>query len=235
MGRGNAAVKQWLSNRKRYADLFNGIVFQGEQIIMPDDLEPTETENDILLTDKKGKVREVQRHRDIIMKWKKGIKLVLLACENQEKIHYAMPVRSMLYDSLSYTEQIRYLHELHKNDDNTITKEEFLSKFRKTDRLSPVITIVLYYGEKEWDASIDLYGLFHEERLFRENVKLQQFVPNYKINLVEPGKMDSMDLFRSDLQEIFGMLKYRSNKNELLKYVKDKEEYFQKLIWIRIM
>ena len=33
MGKGNAAVKQWMSNRARFADLFNGIFFQGEQII----------------------------------------------------------------------------------------------------------------------------------------------------------------------------------------------------------
>lgn len=35
MGKGNAAVKQWLGNPRRFADLFNGIVFQGKQVILP--------------------------------------------------------------------------------------------------------------------------------------------------------------------------------------------------------
>ena len=116
MGKGNAAVKQWMSNRVRYADLFNGIVFQGKQMIMPEDLELTETESDILLTDKNRNTKEIQRHRDIAMKWKYDVKLVLLACENQERIHYAMPVRNMLYDSLAYTEQILRLHELQRDE-----------------------------------------------------------------------------------------------------------------------
>ena len=228
MGKGNAAVKQWMSNRVRYADLFNGIVFQGKQMIMPEDLELTETESDILLTDKNRNTKEIQRHRDIVMKWKYDVKLVLLACENQERIHYAMPVRNMLYDSLAYTEQIRRLHELQRDEkEYKLTRDEFLSKFRKNDKISPIITLVLYYGEDAWDGSIDLYGLFHEEALFRENEMLRQYIPNYKINLVEPGKMDTMKVFHSDLQEIFGMLKYKNKKTELMKYIKDREEYFR--------
>lgn len=70
MGTGNAAVKQWMSNRTRFADLYNGYVFSGKQIVRPEDLEPVESEADILLTDKKGKKRELQRHRDIWRSWK---------------------------------------------------------------------------------------------------------------------------------------------------------------------
>ena len=134
----------------------------------------------------------------------------------------------MLYDSLTYTTQIQRLHKANNNEENVkVTRDEFLSKFRKDDKIFPVITVVMYYGEKSWDASTDLYGLFHEETLFRENEILQQYIPNYKINLIEPGNMNNIEVFHTDLQEVFGMLKYRSNKTELLKYVKDKEEYFQ--------
>ena len=107
MGKGNAAVKQWLGNPRRFADLFNGIVFQGKQVILPEDLHPATGETDILVSDKNEKTKEVQRYRDIIMRWEQGAYLVLLACENQENVHYAMTVRNMLYDSLSYVEQIR--------------------------------------------------------------------------------------------------------------------------------
>ena len=109
MGKGNAAVREWMSNPIRFSDLYNGIVFQGKQVVLPEELEPAEGETDILLEDKKQKVQEIHRYRDIVMRWKKGALLVLLACENQEKVHYAMAVRNMLYDSLSYVCQIQQL------------------------------------------------------------------------------------------------------------------------------
>ena len=33
MGQSNAAVRQWMGNPKRFADLFNATVFNGEQVI----------------------------------------------------------------------------------------------------------------------------------------------------------------------------------------------------------
>ena len=152
----------------------------------------------------------------------------MLACENQEKIHYAMPVRTMLYDGLSYTEQIQRLHELRKEElGKKLTQDEFLSRFCKDDKIYPVITLVLYYGEKEWDGSTDLYGMFQLENVIEQNQLLQQYIPNYRINLVEPGKMKSFEKFQTDLQEIFGMLKYKNDKKELLNYVNQREAYFQ--------
>lgn len=227
MGKGNAAVKQWMSNRARFADLFNGIIFQGKQVILPEELEPTETESDILLEGKDGSIKSVQRHRDIVMNWKNGIRLVVLACENQARIHYAMPVRNMVYDGLSYTEQIKKMQKPgnHKPEQK-MTRDEFLSGFCKGDRLNPVITLVLYYGEELWDGSLDLYGMLYGEELLRMNPVLQQYVPNYKINLVEPGNMESLEMFCTDLHEIFGMLKYRKDKKELVNYVNERETYF---------
>ena len=62
MGKGNAAVKQWLGNPRRFPDLFNGIVFQGKQMILPEDLHPATGRDSIfLLSDKNEKAKEVQR------------------------------------------------------------------------------------------------------------------------------------------------------------------------------
>ena len=41
---------------------------------------------------------------------------------------------------------------------------EFLSGFRKTDRLHPCITLVLFWGEK-WDGPTDLYDLLDFESI----------------------------------------------------------------------
>lgn len=34
MGKGSIAVKQWLRNKRQFADLYNGIVFKGEQVVL---------------------------------------------------------------------------------------------------------------------------------------------------------------------------------------------------------
>ena len=72
-------------------------------------------EADVVLADKNGKAKKIQRYRDIVMKWKQEINLAVYACENQQNIHYAMPVRIMLYDSLSYTEQMEHMERFHSN------------------------------------------------------------------------------------------------------------------------
>ena len=145
MGKGNAAVREWMSNPVRFSDLYNGIVFQGKQVVLPEELEPAEGETDILLEDNEQKVQEIHRYRDIVMRWKKGALLVLLACENQEKVHYAMTVRNMLYDSLSYAGQIQQLwKEREKEEKQKMTAPEFLSKWKKDDhwcRLSHLSSI----------------------------------------------------------------------------------------------
>ena len=43
-----------------------------------------------------------QRYHILIKRWSRDATLAVLACETQKKVHYAMPVRTMFYDSLSY-------------------------------------------------------------------------------------------------------------------------------------
>ena len=226
MGKGNAAVREWMSNPVRFSDLYNGIVFRGKQVVLPEELESAEGETDILLEDKEQKVQEIHRYRDIVMRWKKGALLVLLACENQEKVHYAMAVRNMLYDSLSYVGQIQQLwKEREKEEKQKMTAPEFLSKWKKDDRLVPVITLVFYYDTEQWDGSTDLHGMLQWGEGNQE--LLREYVPNYRINLVDAGNLEHLERFQSDLQEILGMLKCRGNKKELLDYMNKREEYFR--------
>ena len=226
MGKGNAAVREWMSNPIRFSDLYNGIVFQGKQVVLPEELEPAEGETDILLEDNEQKVQEIHRYRDIVMRWKKGALLVLLACENQEKVHYAMTVRNMLYDSLSYAGQIQQLwKEREKEEKQKMTAPEFLSKWKKDDRLVPVITLVFYYDTEQWDGSTDLHGMLQWGEGNQE--LLREYVPNYRINLVDAGNLEHLERFQSDLQEILGMLKCRGNKKELLDYMNKRESYFR--------
>ena len=90
MGKSNIAVKQWLRNKFRFADLFNGTIFQGQQVVLPEDLEEIDSESSILVTDKNKNEKSVQKYRDIAMRWKKeyvSTKRIILWYENSPKIY----------------------------------------------------------------------------------------------------------------------------------------------------
>lgn len=159
------------------------------------------------------KAIQLQRYRDVVMRWKKEVKFVILACENQENIHYAMPVRTMLYDSLSYVEQMKEMWK--EQDKKGLMREEFLSRFRKEDGLYPVITIVFYYGEKEWDGSKNLHDMVNKNLPTLFWKKIKPYISNYRINLVDAKKVDDFKKFQSDLQVIFGMLQCKNEKRKI--------------------
>ena len=239
MGKSDVVLKQWLKNKVRFADLFNAVVFDGEQVIKPEELEEINNESGIVIanadndekdaTEKTGKMRcrTEQRYRDLVMSWKGEAELAVLALENQGKIHYAMPVRGMLYDALTYTDQMRLVWEqLSKEEKKSVDENEFFSRFRKQDRLCPVITIIFYYGEDQWDGAVQLYELFGVED--KELVQvLEKYVPNYRMNLIEANRIEDVTKYKSDLQMIFRMLKYRKDKRGLLEYTKEHSDYFE--------
>ena len=251
MGKSDVILKQWLRNKVRFADLFNAVVFNGEQVIKPEELEELNCESGIVIsntsngwnntkdvtknmtnskTDNKNqnvRYRTEQRYRDLVMSWKGEAELAVLALENQGKIHYAMPVRGMLYDALSYTDQMRLVWEqLSEDERKSVNENEFFSRFRKKDRLCPVITIIFYYGEDKWDGAVQLYELFgvKDEALVH---MLENYVSNYKMNLVEVNRVEDVMKYKSDLQMMFRMLEYRKDKRRLLEYTKEHSEYFQ--------
>ena len=224
MGKADAAVRNWLSDKRRSADLFNGVIFSGREVVTADELEEQKGETSVLIPDKSGGTRPVQKYRDIVMRWDGKMDLTVLAVEAQDKIHYAMPVRNMVYDGLEYSDQIRILKKQRKGD--PMLSEEFLSGFGKEDRICPVITPVFYYDTKEWDGAENLYDMMGLKSDDENYSLLSRYIPDYHINLVDAGRIADTERFHSDLHEVLGMLKYREDKVGLQKYIKNHRSYF---------
>jgi hypothetical protein len=100
-----------------------------------------------------------------------------------------MPVRDMLYDSINYAAQVdaarRSFKELKFDDDGvkiTLTAEEFLSGFRKGDKLIPVITAVVLFNPDEWDAPLSI----PEEQIAERVAKKFNVSIDYVKNLMMP-------------------------------------------------
>ena len=86
---------------------------------------------------------------------------------------------------------------------------------------------VLEYDVDQWDGSKDLYGMLQWSEDEKKNTVLKEYVPNYRINLIDAGNLEHLERFKSDLQEVLGMIQCRGDKERLLKYINDRKEYFQ--------
>lgn len=76
------------------------------------------------------------------MKDERDTTFVLLGIENQSYIHYAAPVKNLLYDAINYGRQVEVKGALHKKEADWENSDEFLGGFRKSDRLFPVVTLI---------------------------------------------------------------------------------------------
>ena len=108
-----------------------------------------------------------------------------------------------------------------------LTAGEYLSRFRKKDRLIPIISLVFYYGSEPWDGPVDLYDMFRLEGTKEEKEILEKYLPNYKINLVDAERLEDVEKFSDDLQVILTMLRYRDSKEELKHYIDENKKFFQ--------
>lgn len=112
-----------------FSDIVNVLLFHGEPVIDPDELEDQEPH---AYYKADGKIRELER--DVVKRWKKGnIRLACIGMENQTNADADMPLRVIGYDGAEYRAQLS-----------------------GTERY-PVVTLVLYFGiEKRWTAPLSL-------------------------------------------------------------------------------
>lgn len=143
-------LKDFWEDNERFADFFNTVFFGGKQTIRPEELETVSPDLSSAVEIKRG-VENLTKYRDKVKLWN-GTVLVILGIENQSKIHYAMPERVMLLDALQYESQRRKIAAGHRKKKDLREENEYLSGYAKKDRVHPVLTAVIYYGEEPWDG-----------------------------------------------------------------------------------
>lgn len=217
-------LKDFWSNNERFSDLFNQVFFHGEAAISSDQLLDQDTEESAIILEKE-RIHAISRSRDLIKQHKDGAELVLIALENQMKIHYAMPVRSMLYDALRYTKQCKILEQNHRKDGDLKEADEFLSGMAKTDRIQPVINLVVYYGEKAWDGPRSLSDMMDIPPLFRPLFNDQKF------QLLEVRDAGNLKFENSDNRDFFSMIEEFYANNGHIHLENFKKKYPGKKIW----
>ncbi|MDO4337392.1 MAG: hypothetical protein Q4C91_04790 [Eubacteriales bacterium] len=143
-----------------FADAFNYFVYGGEQVINPESLKELDTrEIDVPYGGEKGAKQPVQKTRDVIKSviamMDKCTAYLLLAIEGQSNIHYAMPVKNMVYDALQYAKQVEEAVVSHKLSGdykiNLLTpasiEDEDFEKFQSS--LKEVLSFIKYARDKD--------------------------------------------------------------------------------------
>lgn len=234
MGKTDLALNQVMERKEVFADFVNGIIYGGRQVVEPEKLEMLSGRSGVIYEENGKKTKALERYGDIRMKADMGTYSIIFANENQLKVHYAMPVRSMLYDALEYVKQIEKMEKEHTEAGDKLPGASFLSGITKEDKLMPVITIVLFLGD-EWDGARSLYEMLGIDENDRTAAVLKKYLPDYEINLVCAQEIENINWFGSCLQQIFGMLKWKKDKKKLYQYIKDNRENFKKFDYVEMM
>ena len=220
MGRLDICTKDYVEDNNVFADVFNFFLYEGEQRIRPEMLMSVDTAEVTIPYNEDGNNVPSQkfRHKMKILSAKKDMSAVylILGMENQSEIHYAMPVKCMVYDAFQYASQVEKTARDHRGErrkvKEKITSGEFMSGFYKEDRLIPVITLVIYFGTDEWDGPRTLQQMY-----MMQNEKLLPFMPDYKINLLVPQEMsdEEIERFQTDFREVMLFCKYMKDREKL--------------------
>ena len=222
MGNVAVAMQEYLGDVERFADLFNGVFFHGEQVLAPEQLheqsERYEVKQKVFPEEhRRGKrrppcrVKRKEEFRDVKKKLQNGTMFRILAIESQNYVDYIMPLRCMEYDVQEYLKQVRILKRKYEQT-KELREDERLSGVKKQDRLIPVYTLCLYHGEKPWDGPVKLSDLMDFGK--DEDGMSTQFA-DYPMRLYCINSEDNFDQFHTDIKEVFQAFRYREDKEKL--------------------
>ena len=223
MGSTDSYSKKFLQNNEVFADAFNLLIYDGQQIIKPDELTPLDT-SALAVPYRNKKAKDIQRYRDILklLTAKRTDKVIylILGIESQTDIHYAMPVRNMLYDAIQYSMQIDELSQ--KNHKSGVSDSKtFLSGIRKEDKITPIITLTVYLGTEQWDGPTSLREMFSD--VDQESLK---FVQDYQIFLLAPQlPKDELLKLQSELREVMMFINCSQDKEKLQELLHTDERF----------
>lgn len=153
-----------------FADIVNVLLFHGQRIIKEDELDDALPRSHYKAD---STIHELER--DTAKFWKNGqIRISLIGLENQTRTDDDMPLRIIAYDGIAYRKQL--LHS---------SKQRF-----------PVVTLVLYFGEKPWTTHTKLSEYFEIPEILRP------YVNDYRINVFDISALteEQVAQFQSDFR-----------------------------------
>lgn len=223
MGKADEYQFDYLENNYRFADQVNGALFDGRQVVNPDELEPADTQI-VYLGQEAGTRKNYKAIVDKTRIWK-GRLIHIFAIENQTHVDYHMVLRNMLSESLNYQKQWKQKKTEHeRNHDLRAGTDEFFSGMLEDEKFMPVITLVVYYGtEHPWNGARCLHDLLDLDD------ETRKFVTNYKLNLYDCHEHDTFDAYHTGLRQLFEVMRYGKDKEKLQQLMLENKEAYSRI------
>lgn len=224
MGQKDISLARYFEDQERYADLINGFLFDGKQVVSGQDV----MEMDSRVTGVLGKLKKrflIQKYRDDVRRIVLNTNFAIVGIENQDRVHYGMPVRIMLEDAASYDKQMRQIRRHHRLK-RDLRGDEFISGFARQDKVHPIITICIYYGKAAYNGAKELYHMMDFELLPEQ---LKSVLNNYKIQVLEIRNFKEIDRFKTDLREVFGFIQRSGDAAAEQQFTFENEDKFKAL------
>jgi len=161
-----------------FADILNVLLFDGEEVILPHALTAAGQRSQLKMN---GTIHE--QERDVSKIWMDGgVRFALLGLENQTGVEPDMVLRVFSYDGASYKEQV-----VHNRQAGAVRRRPY-----------PVVTAVLYFGQKHWNGPRTLKSLLDGGI----HPKLEPFVNDYALHVFEISYLspEQVAMFKSDFR-----------------------------------
>ena len=170
MGEKDITEKMLADYNDVFADIVNVLMFKGKRVLDEFALENIKDKSQFKIN---KQIHEEERDIAKIIKGQ-NIRIALLGLEHQTDIDEDEVFRVIAYDGVSY-------------------KSELLNNRKER---YPVITLVLYFGEKRWNKAKSLYEALDIKDEWKP------YVNDYKINLFEISYLEpeQIQMFESDFK-----------------------------------
>ena len=200
-----------------FADVMNNLILKGQQVITEEELIPLPTKAYARKTD--GELRSGMR--DVRMESRRnGVLRLIMSVENQTGIDNTMPERVMGYEYSSYEEQVKKIMDMNHMD----KKDAGSRRIFKNQKLSPVLTGVLYYGRRKWKSPLCLHDMLQFPEGMEEALK--PYVADYPINLVQVAYLteEERERLTSDFRIVAEYLACRDDKEKWKEFLENTKE-----------
>lgn len=200
MGKTNGITNKYVRENEIFADVFNFYIYNGKQVIDPKQLHPLDTaEIGTPFGNKEGQ-EVVQKYRDILkrvaVKQDDSMTYLLLGIEDQTRIHYAMPVRNIIYDALQYGKQVEEIARRHAREKD--------------------------HPGHAGDEPLSLHEMMGEQP--SEIMELVQDYRMHLIQPTTLTDED-LEKFQTSMREVMSFIKYSKDKSKIKSLLKDNPRF----------
>ena len=92
-------------------------------------------------------------------------------------------------------------------------------QFKESDRICPVVTLVVYWGERGWTGPRNLHEMIDFGKSEALAAELKKLIPAYPLHFMDLSEFKHFEYFKTELSPFLELYSKRNNKQEFIEYV----------------